>query len=134
MKSRMEATIAELEQQNAFAIGNDLVFIHGFEKSFNNLFREKVYTSAEIAYCSQFSDPLLRYASTWAAKEAVYKAVKQINDKPLSFKNIEISRAKIAGKPLVILPADLSHLNISLSITHDGAYVWAVAIIENNKS
>ncbi|WP_443938556.1 holo-ACP synthase [Pedobacter sp. MW01-1-1] len=114
------------------SIGNDLVFLPNFKESFNELFKAKVYTPAEIDYCDQFEDALLRYASTWAAKEAVYKAVKQMNPAALPFKNIEIIRNKIAGKPTVsILNQDNQPL-ISLSISHDGEYVWAVAILRSS--
>ena len=126
----MENWVDELNNDQEFSIGNDVVFMPNFQQSFNTLFKNKVYTPKEIAYCEQFDEPLLRFASTWAAKEAVYKAVKQINPKPLSFKKIEIIRLKIGGKPVVTLPAAHQILNSSLSISHDGDYVWAVAILK----
>jgi phosphopantetheine--protein transferase-like protein len=125
----MENWVEELNSNQNFAIGNDVVFMPDFKQSFNPLFKKKVYTDKEIAYCAQFDDSLLRYASTWAAKEAVYKAVKQIESKPISFKKIEILREKIGGKPSVNLPVLYNDFKISLSISHDGDYVWAVAII-----
>ena len=126
----MENWVDELNNDQDFAVGNDVVFLPNFQQSFNTLFKSKVYTLQEIAYCEQFDEPLLRFASTWAAKEAVYKAVKQINPKPLSFKKIEITRLKIGGKPTVTLPLAYQSLPISLSISHDGDYVWAVAILK----
>lgn len=128
MKNDLEELIRNVIPQD-FAIGNDLVYLPDFELSFNDLFRKKIFTENEIAYCDQFDKPLLRYASTWAAKEAIYKGIKQIISSPISFKKIEITRAKVAGMPEVILPKELSHLQISLSITHDGDYAWAIAII-----
>lgn len=127
MKNSINDTILELKLKN-FAVGNDLVFLPDFSMSFSELFKRKVYTQNEIEYCEQFDDALLRFASTWAAKEAVYKAVKQLYDRPLAFKNIEITRSKIAGIPSVIIPEFFSDLEISLSITHDGDYVFAIAI------
>ena len=122
----------ELPQSDRkFAVGNDLVKISEFEKSFNDVFREKVYTANEIAYCNLFTEPLLRYAATWAAKEAVYKALKQIDSALLSFKKIEILRNKIAGIPHVKLHSATNLApKISLSISHDGDYAWAIAIVE----
>ncbi len=111
-------------------MGNDIVFIPDFSVSFTELFQKKVYTQSEIEYCERFDQPLLRYASTWAAKEAVYKAVKQLCQQPLAFKNIEITRSKIAGIPRVNLPEDFPDLEISLSITHDGDYTCAIAIVK----
>ena len=129
MKNSINNTILELKLQN-FAVGNDLVFLPDFSMSFSELFKGKVYTVNEVEYCEQFDDPVLRYASTWAAKEAVYKAVKQIYDQPLAFKNIEITRSKIAGIPHVKIPDYFSDLEISLSITHDGDYAFAIAIVK----
>jgi len=119
--------VSELNLRD-FAVGNDTVFLPDFIASFNLLFQNKVYTTDEVAYCELFDQPLLRFASTWAAKEAVYKAVKQLIPKRLGFRNIKIIRSKIAGIPTVTLPTDFADLEISLSITHDGDYVWAIAI------
>ncbi len=127
MKNSITDAIFALELQD-FSVGNDVVFLPGFNASFNALFRQKVYTSNEIEYCERFDLPLLRFASTWAAKEAVYKAVKQLNQRPLGFKNIEIIRSGIAGIPKVNLPGDFSDIEISLSISHDGDYACAIAI------
>lgn len=114
-----------------YAIGNDLVFVPGFSESLTDLFIGKVYTEAEIAYCKSFDQSLLRYASTWAAKEAVYKALKQLDPGPLSWKKIEILRDKIAGRPRVLLHHQVPGAeHLSLSISHDGDYVWAVVIVE----
>jgi holo-[acyl-carrier protein] synthase len=113
-----------------FAVGNDLVFVPGFQATFNDLFKKKVYTPNEIAYCDQFSDSLLRYASTWAAKEAVYKAVKQIDPSTLGWNKIEILRSKPAGEPRVIIHKEPGNFKISLTISHDGDYVWAIAFID----
>ena len=126
----MENLVEELKPDQEFAVGNDVVFLSNFQQSFNPLFQKKVYTAQEIEYCERFDESLLRYASTWAAKEAVYKAVKQIHPQAISFKKIEILRSKIGGKPSAMLPKFYKDLKISLSISHDGDYVWAVAIVK----
>ena len=130
MENELLKTLGELTTGKAFAVGNDLVFMPDFIASFNDLFKKKVYTAREIAYCDQFDDRLLRYASTWAAKEAVYKAIKQIDTSPLGWKKIEITREKAAGIPTVSIRNPNSSYKISLSISHDGSYVWAVALID----
>lgn len=112
-----------------FALGNDLLYMPDFQKSCTDLFKKKVYSANEIDYCELFSDPMLRYASTFAAKEAVYKAVKQLDKAPVGWKEIEIVRLKISGEPQVILHKQADKFNISLTISHDGDYVWAVALI-----
>jgi len=132
MENDILKSINNLTIDKKFAIGNDLVFIPDFRSSLTSLFKNKVYTPDEIAYCDLFDDSLLHYASTWAAKEAVYKAIKQLNQGAIGWKKIEIIRKKIGGQPQVIFhrqPADT--FNISLTISHDGQYAWAIAIVEN---
>lgn len=134
MGNNLEELILNGIPRHEFAIGNDLVYLPDFELSFNDLFQKKVFTQTEIDYCNAFERPILRYASTWAAKEATYKSIKQISTSAISFKKIEIIRLKVAGMPRVVLPHELSYLKTSLSITHDGDYTWAIAITKINPS
>ncbi|HEY0669782.1 MAG TPA: holo-ACP synthase [Sphingobacteriaceae bacterium] len=127
MKPDLMHTVEEMT--SGFAVGNDVVMLSNFRQSFTSDFRHKVYTEKELCYCDSFSNPLLRYASTWAAKEAVYKAIKQLDPSPLPWKKIEIVREKAAGKPSVIIHKD-NNYDISLSISHDGDYVWAIVILK----
>lgn len=129
MKNELEMSVNQITAQRTFAVGNDLVHIENFKLSLSDLFKNKVYTPAEIAYCESFTDSLQRYASTWAAKEAIYKAIKQLDPSPLGWKKIEISRAKKAGMPTVVLPDHLKKYELSLTISHDAEYVWALALI-----
>jgi holo-[acyl-carrier protein] synthase len=131
MNSKLLKSIEGLTADQNFAIGNDLVFIPDFKHSLTPLFKRKVYTAAEITYCDRFEDSLLRYASTWAAKEAVYKAIKQIDPSSLSWLKIEIIREKTGGRPHVVFhhtPAN--PFSVSLTLSHDGDYAWAIAIAE----
>lgn len=129
MKNELEMSVNQITAQRTFAVGNDLVHIENFKLSLSDLFKNKVYTPAEIAYCESFTDSLQRYASTWAAKEAIYKAIKQLDPSPLGWKKIEISRAKKAGMPTVVLPDHLKKYEVSLTISHDAEYTWALALI-----
>ena len=130
MNNKLLQSIKNLSLDQRFAVGNDLVFLPDFTASFNELFKKKIYTPEEISYCDQFDDAMLRYASTWAAKEAVYKAIKQIDASSIPFKKIEILREKPQGRPHVILHKNPNKFNISLTISHDGDYIWALALIE----
>lgn len=120
------------EMTSGFAVGNDVVMLSNFSQSLTSGFKNKVYTKKELNYCNSFSDPMLRYASTWAAKEAVYKAIKQLDPSPLPWKKIEIVRERAAGKPSVIIHKE-SNYDISLSISHDGDYVWAIVILKERQ-
>jgi holo-[acyl-carrier protein] synthase len=130
MENEILKMLNDLAAAKNFAVGNDLVFIPDFKISFNDLFKNKVYTAAEIDYCEQFEGSILRYASTWAAKEAVYKAIKQVDKSTLGWKKIEIFRDKPAGLPSVIIHKESFTFKISLTISHDGDYVWAIAFID----
>ena len=122
---------AELLADKRFAVGNDLVFLPDFKLSCTDLFKNKVYTGNEVDYCESFnSDAILHYASTWAAKEAAYKALKQVDKSSIGWKKIEILRDKIGGKPSVVVHQNGHQFQISLSISHDGDYAWAIAFIE----
>ncbi|MEO8886987.1 MAG: holo-ACP synthase [Mucilaginibacter sp.] len=129
MESKLETSVNEITGLKQFAVGNDLVCLSDFKFSLTDVFKNKVYTPAEIAYCNSFTDSLQRYASTWAAKEAVYKAVKQIDPSPLAWKKIEVLRAKGGGIPTVLLPPQFNNYQISLTLSHDGDYAWALALI-----
>ena len=110
-------------------VGNDLVHLPTFDQSFTPYFVKRGYTQNEITYCEQFTDSKLRFASTWAAKEAVYKALKQADENiKIWWRDIEILRAKPQGKPTVNIKKIKYPLNISLTISHDGEYVWALAV------
>ncbi|RYD92928.1 MAG: holo-ACP synthase [Sphingobacteriales bacterium] len=132
MENKLEKTLEDLSTGQKYAVGNDLVFVANFRESLTDLFKNKVYTPEEIAYCDRFDDALLHYASTWAAKEAVYKAVKQLDTTPLGWKKIEITREKIGGRPHVTIHQHPGKFKTSLSISHDGDYAWAAVLIEIN--
>lgn len=120
-----QVTVADRQ----LAVGNDLIHLPTFTKSCTAAFIRRVFTPAELAYCTKFSDPFLRYASTWAAKEAVYKAIKQTDDSiKLWWRDIEILRIKAAGKPSVQIKKLTRDFKFTLSISHDGDYVWAVVV------
>ena len=130
MKDKIEQTVTEAITNKNYAVGNDIVFLPNFKLSLTTEFKNKVYTPNELAYCDQFDDSILRYASTWAAKEAIYKALKQLSDATLGWNKIEITREKIASKPSVILHQYPHQFQISITIAHDNDYVWAIAVIE----
>jgi holo-[acyl-carrier protein] synthase len=130
MEKDIERSLKEISAGRNFSIGNDMIFVPNFALSLNELFIKKAYTENEIAYCGQFADSLLRYASTWAGKEAVYKALKQLDSSTLGWKKIEIVRKKNAGEPQVIVHSKPDAYKISLTISHDGDYVWAIALVD----
>ena len=111
-------------------IGNDVLYLPDFYPMLNALFVSKAFTERERAYAEQFTTPALRYASTFSAKESVYKAIKQwFPTTPLGWKKIEVLRDRPAGPPYCHLHHPVGQsLRLSLSISHDGEYVWTVAL------
>ena len=130
MKDKIEQTVSAAITNKNYTVGNDIVFLPHFKQSLTTEFKNKVFTPNELAYCDRFDDAGLRYASTWAAKEAVYKAFKQLSGDTLGWNKIEITREKIAGKPDVLLHQYPDRYKIGLTIAHDNDYVWAIATIE----
>lgn len=113
-----------------FSIGNDIVYLPEFKHSLTEYFITKVYTERELHDCQTFHTPLIRFASTWAAKEACYKAIKQLYPE-LRFwwKSLEIVRKKENQVPYLNFTKFPIPMNTSLSISHDGNYCWAVCMI-----
>lgn len=132
MDNKTDFLLEKLQAPEGYTIGNDLVYLPDFVKTLNEAFIHRVYTETEIAYAEQFATPHLRYASSFAAKEAVFKALKQYDSHlTLAFNKIEIRREKPAGQPSCLLHyPTIDNFPISLSISHDGDYVWAIALVK----
>lgn len=123
--------IPNVPHNEKYRVGNDVIHLSTFAESLTAPFIRKVYTKEEKDYCNSFLEPTLRYASTFAAKEAVFKALKQ-QDRHLTipWNKISIEREKLAGKPTAkLLISNWEEQEIALSISHDGDYVWAIALI-----
>jgi len=90
---------------------------------------ERFLSSTEI----ELGNSSKSYAGFWAAKEAVSKALGTGIGRECSFFDIKLQKDP-KGKPYFLLSKQLiDKYNItdtSLSITHDGEYAVAVAVIE----
>ncbi|MDQ4028792.1 MAG: holo-ACP synthase [Actinomycetota bacterium] len=85
---------------------------------------QRLFTASERAYCAARSDPVVHFAGTLAAKEAVIKAL-GLGPLPVWARRIEVVRD--AGVPRVeVTGADASGVNISIS--HDAGVAVAVAV------
>jgi holo-[acyl-carrier protein] synthase len=106
-------------------IGTDIIEIHRFrDLDSDSAFYKKVFTDKEREYCDRFPEPASHYATTFAGKEAVIKAIR-------SFCNLTIGAIEILrdenGAPYVILQQDCRY-SIRLSLSHSLNYAVAVAI------
>ena len=70
-----------------------------------------------------------RYASTIAAKEAVYKALKALYpEEKIGWKDIEIGRHGQGAPPSVEIKNPSIVVEISLSLSHEEEYAYATAL------
>lgn len=118
-------------------VGVDLLEIVRMERALERTPRihERVFTSGEREYANSKAKPAVHYATFFAAREAVLKAL-GTGFAGMGFQDVEITHDK-NGKPLVLLhnaAADLARqqgiteVQISLSHTHQMAVASAVAI------
>ena len=101
-------------------------------------FAPRVFSEAERAYCESKANPAAHYATRFAAKEAVVKALGTGFISGIDVRDIEVVR-NAAGKPSAKLTgraaevaAELGvrELSISLTYTHLEAVACAMAITE----
>lgn len=99
-------------------------------------FASKVFSEGERAYCDAHMSPEVHYATRFAAKEAVLKALGTGFSEGIGVRDVEVERTA-KGKPVIRLHgrarevADelgVRELPISLSFTHTEAVACAMAI------
>ena len=90
-----------------------------------------MFTQDEISYCNKFAPSYERYAATFAAKEALSKALGTGFSSYLAFKDIEISH-DTKGKPIIKLlnakKNSWKNLTFLLTITHTKDHAIATVI------
>ena len=107
-----------------YGIGTDIIEISRIETSINRTktFKEKVYTKNEIEHIEKKRNPYASYAGRFAAKEAVSKALG----------DIEILNDEL-GKPNIILYNNLKDFTknfvFQVSISHSKEYAVSTVII-----
>ena len=120
-------------------LGIDIVSVHRFRENIQKgggAYLEKMFTPREIEYCSGKARPEQHYAGTFAAKEAVWKALKISGSSGILWKHIEIVRDE-GGVPSVNLRPKIEELyngpspfRVTISISHCDEYAVANAIVE----
>jgi holo-[acyl-carrier protein] synthase len=120
-------------------IGVDIVDISRMEqilKRWENRFTQRVFTQAEVLYCSQKAQPAGCYALRFAAKEAFSKALGLGLRNGIRFQHIEI-RHDTFGKPYLTLHRRCKEIctergieNTFLSLSDDGGYALAMVVLE----
>ena len=121
-------------------LGTDLAEVSRIAQSiarFGERFLQRVYTPAEIAYCTRKKVSAQSFAARFAAKEAAAKALGTGIARGIGWRDIEVLRAP-SGKPSIQFhgrAADraqrLGVHTISLSLTHSAQLSIAVVILED---
>ena len=102
-------------------------------------FARKVFSEAERAYCDAKANPEVHYATRFAAKEAVVKALGTGFSEGIGVRDIEVRRTT-KGRPYVVLTGrarevardqGVREMPLSLSFTHTEAVAGAMAITED---
>ena len=121
-------------------IGTDILSIQKLKPIFDkedylqDSFVRKTYTEKEIALAESRPLPIYCYATRFAGKEAVFKAL-TVTGEDLRLNEIEILSDEI-GKPYIVLhqnaallaeKKEISHILISLSYEDDTAIAYAIA-------
>ena len=99
-------------------------------------FREKIFTSGEIAYCETKRHKYENYAARFSAKEAFMKAIGTGWRFGIRFADIEVYHDEY-GKPLIRLSGKAEQLSkdegiskIHVSLSHLKEIATAVVIVE----
>ncbi len=119
----------------AIKVGTDIIAISRVENSlekFGKKFLERFLNKDEIAIATKIET----IAGFWAAKEAIAKALQSGIGKELSFLEIEIKKKNNNAPYFLIHNENFNIIDSSLSISHDGGFAIAVAVIilENNST
>jgi len=99
-------------------------------------FLRRVFTDQEVQYCQRAVHSAQRFATRFAAKEAVLKALGVGWQKGVSFREVEVRINKL-GAPSVELGGRALEISRSLSVerlfislSHDRNYAVALAVAE----
>lgn len=132
-----------MEDQNSnVGLGVDIVEIERMRKILRRSpgFARRVFSAEECTYCESTSLPEAHYATRFAAKEAVLKALGTGFSCGVKPRDIEVKRTS-KGRPYAVLSgrakevaAELGvrELPLSLSYTHAEAVACAMAITDSS--
>ena len=126
----------------AVGLGVDIVEIERMRKILKRspAFARKVFSCEECCYCDATAQPEVHYATRFAAKEAVLKALGTGFSEGIGVRDVEVRRTA-KGRPYAVLSGrakqvaqalGVRELPLSLSFTHTDAVACAMAITEGS--
>lgn len=118
-------------------IGTDIIEVQRIEEMIHRhdeTFLQRVYTPAEVEYCSDRKAAGQHYAGRWAAKEAALKALGTGWARGIKWTDIEVSNEP-GGRPLLTLhgaaldyASQLGIRDMKISISHCKSYAVAYVV------
>lgn len=112
-------------------VGVDIVSIDKIRKAlqkWDTAFLSRIFNEEEIAHIPRGKMYYQRIGARFAAKEAVFKAISTTF--PLNLKEIIILSDKNGAPYCQLRKEELSHIHVSLSLTHIEEYALACAVAE----
>lgn len=137
----VDGVLAMPGAEGQVGLGVDIVEIERMRRILTRTpsFARKVFSEAERAYCDAKANPEVHYATRFAAKEAVVKALGTGFSEGIGVRDIEVRRTT-KGRPYVVLTGrarevareqGVREMPLSLSFTHTEAVACAMAITED---
>jgi len=121
---------------DSFGIGVDIENIDrfaGLERTQDSSFLNKIFTLKELEYCYSKKIPAPHLAARFAGKEAIIKALCNMDRPKSNYRDIEIVNEK-SGVPEVRIEKPGFHdLQIKLSLSHCNDKAIAFAVVTESK-
>lgn len=122
------------------SVGVDIISVKRISQNINRIksnFKNRIFTENEIQYCESKQNSHYHFASRFAGKEAVCKALNITWEKGINFKEIEILNnknvpyVKLYGKiHQVALDEKISYIKISMSHERNYAIAFVMGVKE----
>ena len=144
VRAAEDALVASLPPiEGAVGLGVDIVEIDRMRRILERTpsFARKVFSCEECCYCDATAAPEVHYATRFAAKEAVVKALGTGFSGGIGVRDVEVKRSS-KGRPYVVLSGrakqvaremGVREMPISLSYTHTDAVACALAITDESR-
>jgi len=121
-------------------VGVDVVDLERIREALSRTgerFVRRVYTEAEAEYCRRHRDPVPHFAARFAAKEALFKAIRTGWSQGVRWRDVEVARARGRPPELVLRGEALRHSTVlgtrtvHCTLSHSAASAVAVVILES---
>ncbi len=121
-----------IKNEAGWSVGVDIEEVDKFRTALRSSghFFTRTFTRPEIKYCESKGEPAVHFAGTFAAKEALYKAVNHLGE-AVKMTDFQISHGK-SGKPAVSyngVSNEVKSFEMKVSISHTADYAVAVALV-----